>query len=152
MLSRSFKGAYYNGSAAPVFVETTDINDIYFWGYVSGCRMSCQYPNPIRPVSSFGIAAGLVYMNDGTLAPVCSIKNGARLGYYNSVTKKIYYINNNVVSIASNIRLLHEYLLWMCMRHPISPAGTLSAGANLGTYNGQMILICDKQTRHCGQK
>ena len=111
----TFKGAYYNGSGAPTVVETTDLDGINFFKCVPGCRCSWNSYRVTSPMPSINVQGDWVYINDGVLAPLCvacaDTNSQRKSGYYNSITKKTYYVDDNIVNITSNIRLLYARYL-----------------------------------------
>ena len=106
ILYPTFTGAYYNGSGAPTVVETTDINRIDFLQGVPGCRLSWHGYNPNYPVSTKAVPGGLVHMDNAALATLYVALKDGKIGYYNSITKKSYYINDDFVNVKSHIYLL----------------------------------------------
>ena len=119
-----FKGAYYNGSGGPSMVETTDIERVDFLQEGPGCRLSWHIYLPSNPEPHSAAPGGFVRMDDGAAASLyvaCVDSLGWKHGYYKSVTKKAYYVNDNVANVTSIIRLLLARPNWTSIRHPFRP-------------------------------
>ena len=123
MVYPNFKGVYYNGYGAPMIVETTDINSIDFLQKeVTGCRMSSRGPN-FPNVCSLAIPGGFLYMDNGTLATLYVAREDGGKGYYNSITKKAYYVKDDIVNITWRMYLLLAQSVWISMRYPMAILG-----------------------------
>ena len=123
MLYPNFKGAYYNGSGAPMFIETMDINSIDFLEGVPGCQLSWHGPRNFPNFWGLAIPGGFLYMDDVVLATLYVTNEDGKIGYYNSVTKKVCHVNDDIVNVTSRIYLLLARYVWRSMRYPMTRVG-----------------------------
>ena len=123
MLYPNFKGAYYNGSGAPMVIETMDINSTDFLEAAPGCRMSWHGPGNYPNFWGLAIPGGFLYMDDAVLATLYVAMVDGKIGYYNSVTKKVYHVNDDIVNVTSGIYLRLARYVWRSMRYPMTRMG-----------------------------